>query len=177
METHSSILPGEFHRQRTPVRYSLWDHRESDTTEQLTQTHKETKSDLIISSVQLLSHVQLFATPWTSGTPGFPVNHQLQGLAQTTHVHGVSNAIQPSHPLSSPSPPAFSLPRIKVFSNESVLLIRWPKYWSFSFNISPSNEYSGLISSRIDWFDILAIQGTLKNLLQHHNLSTSILLK
>ena len=114
-------------------------------------------------------------TPWTSGTPGFPVNHQLQGLAQTTHVHGVSNAIQPSHPLSSPSPPAFSLPRIKVFSNESVLLIRWPKYWSFSFNISPSNEYSGLISSRIDWFDILAVQGNLKHLLQHHSSKASIL--
>ena len=91
---------------------------------------------------------------------GFPVHHQLPELAQT-HVHCVSDAIQPSHPLSSPSPPAFNLQRpfIRVFSKESVLCIRWPKYWSFSFSISPSNECSGLISFRIDWFDLLAGQG------------------
>ena len=77
--------------------------------------------------------------------PGFPVHHQLLELAQT-HVHRVSDAIQPSHPLSSPSPPAFNLSQNRVFSNESALCIRWPKYWSFSFNISPSNEYLGLIS-------------------------------
>ena len=82
-----------------------------------------------------------------------------------THVHWVGDAIQPSHPLSSPSLPAFNLvPSIRVFSNESVLCIRWPKYWSFSFNISPSNEYSGLISFRMDWLDLLAVQGTLKSL-------------
>ena len=89
-------------------------------------------------------------------TPGFPVHHQLPELAQT-HVHRVSEAIQPSHPLSSPSPTSI-FPSIRLFSKESDLCIRWPKYWSFS--ISPSNESSGLISFRIDWFD-LAVQGTL----------------
>ena len=98
-------------------------------------------------------------------TPGFPVHHQLTELAQT-HVHRVSDAIQPSHPLLSPPPPAFNLSQHQGLSNESVLHIRWPKYWSFSFSISPSNEYSGLISFRIDCFDLLAVQGTLKSLLQ-----------
>ena len=93
--------------------------------------------------------------------PGFPDHHQLLELAQS-HAHRVGDAIQPSHPLSPPPPPAFS-PGISVFSNESVLCIRWPKYWSFS--ISPSNEYSGLISFRIKWSDLLAVQGTLRSLL------------
>ena len=92
-------------------------------------------------------------------TPGFPVHHQLPELTQT-HVHWVGDAIQPSHPLSSPSPPAFNLSQHRVFCKESVLHNRWPKYWSFSFSISPSKEYSGLISFRIDWFDLLAVQGT-----------------
>ena len=87
--------------------------------------------------------------------PGLPVHHYLLELVQT-HVHQVSDAIQPSHPLSSPSPLAFNFPSIRVFSNESVLCTRWPKYWSFSFSISPSNEYSGLISFGIDWLDLLA---------------------
>ena len=100
-------------------------------------------------------------------TPGFPVHHQLQEFTQT-HVHWVGDAIQPSHPLPS------IFPRIRVFSNESVLCIRWPKYWNFSFNISPSNEYSGLICFRMDWF-FLAVQGTLKSLLQHHSSKTSVL--
>ena len=107
-------------------------------------------------------------------TPGFPVHHQLLELAQT-HVHRVSDAIQPSHPLSSPSPLPSIFPSIRVFSNESVLNIRWPKYWSFSFSISPSNEYSGLISFRMFWLDLLAVQGTLKSLLQHHSSKASIL--
>ena len=106
---------------------------------------------------------------------GFPVHHQLPELAQT-HVHQVSDGIQPSHPL---SPPLLLLPSIfpsiRVFSNESVLRIRWPKYWSFSFSISPSNEYSGLISFTIDWFDLLAVQETLKSLLQHRSSKASIL--
>ena len=85
--------------------------------------------------------------PMDYSTPGFPVHHQLLEFTQT-HVHGVGDAIQPSHPLSYPSPPAFNFPSIMVFSNESVLHIRWPKYWSLSFSISPSNEYSGLISFR-----------------------------
>ena len=104
--------------------------------------------------------------------PGFPVHHQLLELAQT-QVHWVSDAIQLSYPPSSSSPPAFNLSSIRVFSNESVLCIRWPKYWSFS--ISPSNEYSGLISFRIDWFDLLAVQGPLKSLLQHHSSKASLL--
>ena len=103
-------------------------------------------------------------------TPGFPVHHQLLKLTQT-HVYHVGDAIQPSHLLLSPSPPAFN-PSIRVFSSESVLCIRWPKYWSFS--ISPSNEYSGLISFRIDRLDLLAVQGTLKSLLQHHSSKSSI---
>ena len=87
-----------------------------------------------------------------------------------THVHWVSDAIQPSHPLLSPSPPAFNLSQHQGLINESVLPIREGKYWCFSFNISPFNEYSGLISFRIDWLDLFAVQGTLKNLLQHHSL-------
>ena len=113
--------------------------------------------------------------PMDCSTPGFPVLHQLPELAQTC-VHQVSDAIQPSHSLSSsPCPPTFNLSSIRVFSNQSVLHIRWPKYWSFSFSISPSHEYSGLISFRIDWFD-LAVQVTLKSLLQLHNSKASILL-
>ena len=107
-------------------------------------------------------------------TPGLPVHHQLPEFTQT-HVHRVGDAIQPSHPLLSPSPPAFNLSSIRVFSNESVLCIRWPKYWSFSFNISPSSEYSGVISFRMDWLDLLAVQETLKSLLQHHSSKALIL--
>ena len=104
----------------------------------------------------------------------FPVHRQLPQLTQT-HVHRVSDAIQPSHPLSSPSPPAFNLSQHQGLSNESVLPIRWPKYWSFSFSISISNEHSGLISFRIDRLDLLVVQGTLKSLLQHHSSKASIL--
>ena len=106
--------------------------------------------------------------------PGLPVHHQLPEFTQP-HVHRVGDAIQPSHPLLSPSSPAPIPPSIRVFSNESTLLMRWPKYWSFSFSISPSNEHSGLISFRMDWLDLLAVQGTLKSLLQHHTLKASIL--
>ena len=113
----------------------------------------------MFSSVQSLSCVQLY-DPMDCSMPGFPVHHQLPEFTQT-HVHWVSDAIQPSHPLLSPSPSAF-----RVFSNESVLCIRWPKYCSFSFSISPSHEYSGLISFRMDWLHLLAVQGTLKSLLQ-----------
>ena len=114
--------------------------------------------------------------PMDCSTSGFPVHHQFPELTQT-HFHQVGDAIQPSHPLSSPSSPAFNLsqPQGDSFSNESPLCIRWPKYWSFSFSISPSNEYSGLISFRMDWLDLLAVQGTLKSLLQHHSLKASIL--
>ena len=95
--------------------------------------------------------------PMDCSTPGLPIHHQLLELAQT-HVHWVSNAIEPSHPLSSPSPPAFNLSQHKGFSSESLLCVRWPKYWSFSFSMSPSNEYSGLISFRIDWLDLLSLR-------------------
>ena len=104
--------------------------------------------------------------PMDCSTPGFPVHHQLPELAQT-HVHQVCDAIQPSRPLLSPSP-AFNLAQHQSLFQESVLCIRWPEYWSFSFSISPSNECSGLIFFRMDWLDILAVQGTLKSLLQHY---------
>ena len=106
--------------------------------------------------------------------PGFPVHHQLPGFTQT-HVHCIGDAIQSSHPLSTLSSLAFNLSRVRVFSNESVLLTRWPKDWSFSFSTSPSNEYSELISFTMDWLDLLAVQGTLKSLLQHHSSKASIL--
>ena len=107
-------------------------------------------------------------------TPGLPVNHQLPEFTQT-HVHEVGDAIQPSYPLLSPSPPAPIPPSIRVFSNESTLCMRWPKNWSFSFSISPSNEHPGLMSFRMDWLDLLAVQGTLMNLLQHYSSKASIL--
>ena len=121
---------------------------------------------MLISSVQLLSHV-----PMDCSTPGFPVHHQLPGLAQTW----VCDVIQPSHPLLTlPILPSI-FPSIKVFSNEAVLCFRWPRYWSFSFSISPSSEYSGLISFRVDWLDLFAVQGTLKSLFQHHRSKAAIL--
>ena len=112
--------------------------------------------------------------PMDCSRPGFPVLHHLLELAQA-HVHWISNAIQPSHPLSSPSPPAFCLSSIRVFSNELALPIGWPRYWSFSFSIGHSNVYSGFISFRIDWFDLLAVQGTFKSLLQHHSSKALVL--
>ena len=106
--------------------------------------------------------------------PGLPVHHQLPEFTQT-HAHRVSDAIQPPHPRL----PLLLLPRIppsiRVFSNESTLHMRWPKYWSFSFSIIPSKEIPGLISFRMDWLDLLAVQGTLKSLLQHHSSKASIL--
>ena len=119
--------------------------------------------------VQFSSVAQLCPTlcnPMNHSTPGLPVYHQLLEFTQT-HVHRVGDAIQPSHVccplLLLPS----NFPSIRVFSNESTLRITWPKYWSFSLNISPSNEHPGLISFRMDWLDLLAVQGTLKSLLQH----------
>ena len=112
--------------------------------------------------------------PMDRSTPGLPVHHQLPEFTQT-HLHWVSDAIQPSHPLLPPLLLPSIFPSIRVFSNESVLHIRWTKYWSFSFNISPSNEHPGLISFRMDWLDLLAVQETLKSLLQHHSSKASIL--
>ena len=112
--------------------------------------------------------------PVDCSTPGLPVNHQLQSLLKFMSIESVmpSNYLILCHPLLL-LPSIF--PSIRVFSNESVLPIRWPKYWSFSFSISPSNEYSRLISFRMDWLDCLAVQGTLKSLLQHHSSKASIL--
>ena len=112
--------------------------------------------------------------PMDFSTSGFPVDHQLPKLAQI-HGHCVGDAIQQSHPLSAPSPLASIFCSIRAFSNESVRRIRWPKCWSFNFSISPSNEHPGLISFRMDWLDLLAVQGTLKSLLQHHGSKASIL--
>ena len=127
----------------------------------------------MISSVQLLSHIWL-CDPMDCSMPDFPIHHQLLELSQT-HVHQVSDAV---HHLILCRPllllPSI-FPSIGVFSNESVLHIRWPKYWSFSFSNSPSNEHSGLISFRMDWCDHLAVQGTLKSVLQHHSSKASIL--
>ena len=114
-----------------------------------------------MTSVQLLSRVQLCDST-DSSTPGLPVHHQLPELAQT-HVHGVGDAILQSFPAS------------ESFPYESVLHNRWSKYWSFNISISPSNEHPGLISFRMDWLDLLAVQGTLKSLLQHHSSKASIL--
>ena len=127
---------------------------------------------IYISSVAQLCLT--LCNPMNCSTPGLPVHHQLPEFTET-HVHRVSDAIQPSHPLSPllllpPIPPS-----IRVFSNESTLRMRWPKYWSFSFSISPSKEIPGLISFRMDWLDLLAVQGTLKSLLQHHSSKASIL--
>ena len=115
---------------------------------------------------------------WSHGcnTPGLPVHHQLLEPAQTHQlVHQVGDAIQLFHPLSSLFLEPSIFPSIRVFSSESVLHTRWPKYWNFSFNIIPFNEYSGLISFRMNWFDLLAVQGILKSLLQHHSSKTLIL--
>ena len=112
--------------------------------------------------------------PMNRSTPGLPVHHQLLELTQT-HVHRVSDAIQSSHPLSSLLLLSSIFPSIRVFSSDSVLHIRWPRFWSFSISISPSNEYSRLISFRIDWFDLLEIKRTFKGLLQHHGLKAPII--
>ena len=103
--------------------------------------------------------------PMNHSTPGLPVHHQLPEFMQT-HVHQVSDAIQPSHPLSPPSSPAPNPSQHQSLFNESTLRMRWPKYWSFSFSISPSKEIPGLISFRMDWLNLFAVQGTLKSLLQ-----------
>ena len=142
----------------------------------ITYTRIESKKEVIYVSVQCSSGTQSCPTlcnPMDCSTPGLPVYHQLPEFTQT-HVHWVDDAInclifcQPLFLLPS------IFPSIRVFSNESVLHIIWPKYWSFSFSISPSNEHPGLISFRRDWLDLLAVQGTLKSLLQHHSSKASI---
>ena len=127
-----------------------------------------------ISSVRSLSYVQLYATPWTEACQGSLSITNSQSLLKLTSTE----LMIPSNDLILCRPfllPPLIFPSIRVFSSESALCIRWSKYCSFSFSISPSSEYSGLISFRIDWFDLLAVQATLKSLLQHHNSKTSIL--
>ena len=129
---------------------------------------------LQFSSVQLHSRVRLFAIPWTAARQASLSITKTWSLLKLMSIELVmpSNQLILCHPLVFP-PSIF--PSIRVFSNESVLYIRWPKYWNFSFNISPSNENSGLISFGIDWLDLLAVQGTLRSLLQHHSSKASIL--
>ena len=126
-----------------------------------------------LNSVKLLSHVQLFATPWTAAHQASLSITNSSSLLKLMSVE----LVMPSNQLILYCPllllPVF--PSIRVFSNESVLPIRWPKYWSFRFSISPSNKYSGLISSWMDWLDLLEVQGNLKSLLQHHSSKVSIL--
>ena len=132
-------------------------------------------SELWFSSVQSLSHVWLFATPWTIAQQASLSMTNSWSLLKFMSIESVmpSNHLILCHPFLLPSS---IFPSIRVFSNESALCIRWPKYWSFSFNISPSNEHPGLISFRMDWLDLLAVQGTLKSLLQHYSSEASILL-
>ena len=128
-----------------------------------------------ISSVQSISLVRLFATPLTAACQASLSisNSHSRSLLKLMSIELVmpSNHLILCHPLLSPS----IFPSIRVFANESVVLIRWPRYWSFSFNISPSSEYSGLISFRMDWLDLLEVQGTLKSLFQHHSSKASVL--
>ena len=130
--------------------------------------------NLIFTSVQSLSGVQLFATPWTAARQASLSIKNSWSFLKLMSIKLVmpSNHLIFCHPLLLP-PSIFS--SIRVFSSESVLHIRWPKYWNFCFSVSPFNEYSGLISFRMDWLDLLAVQGTLKSLLQHHSLKASIL--
>ena len=133
-------------------------------------------NEVFFSSVQSLSHVWFFATPWTAA---HQASLSITNFWNLLKIMFIESVMPFNHLILCL---CFSLlllssvfPSIRVFSKESVLRIRWPKYWGFSFSISPSNEYSGLISFRIDWFDILAVQGTLKSLLQHHSSKASII--
>jgi len=161
METHSSTLAWKIPWTEEPIGLQSMGLKESDTTKQL-------------SSIQSLSRVQLSATPWTAAHQASVSITNSRNLLKLMSMESVmlSNHLILCHPLLL-LPSIF--PSIRVFSNESVLRIRWPKYWSFSFLISPSNEYSGLISFRMDWLDLFAIQGTLKSLLQNHSSKASIL--
>jgi len=192
------FLPGEFHGQRKLAGCSPWIHRSwrqlsmhahtmiwKDKTEQdfvgllglsvsISGLQSPWSSLSSKSSVQLLSRVQHFVTPCTAARQASLSVTNSQSLLKLMPIKSVMppNQLILCRPLLL-LPSIF--PSIRVFSNESVLPIRWPKYWSFSFSISPSNEYSGLISFRMDWVDLPAVQGTLKSLLQHHRSKTSIL--
>ena len=142
------------------------------TLKNLLQRHSS-KASLLHWCCSVTKSCPTLCNPVDCSTPGFPFLHYLPEFTQI-HVHWVGDAIQPCHPLSSPSPPALNLSHHQGLSNESALHIRWPEYWSFSFSISLPSEYSGLISFRIDWFDLLDAQGTLKSLLQHPPFESSL---
>ena len=178
MATHSSVLawriPGT-------VGCCLWGRTESDVTEATQQQQQQHRIlyrflhlEVQFSSVQSLSRVQLFVTPWTTALQAslsFTISQSLLKLMAIESVMTANHLIICRPLLLLPS----VFPSIRVFSNDLALCIRWPKYWSSSFSISPSNEYSRLISFRIHWFDLLAVQGTLKSLLQHHSSKASML--
>ena len=153
--------------------------RNSSTFKLYPYFQREKRTQVVVtglfSSVQLLSRVRLFATPWTAAHQASLSITNSRSLPELMPIQSMmpSNYLIFCCPLLLP-PSIF--PSIRVFSNESALRIRWPKYWSFRFNISPSNEHPGLISFRMDWLDLLAVQGTLKSLLQHHSSKASILL-
>ena len=137
-------------------------------------TNNKCRSHIFLSSVQSLSHVRLFVTPWTAACQAFLSITNCQSLPRPMSIESV----MPSNHLILCRPPLLMpsvFTSVSVFSNESALHIRWPKYWSFSFKISPSDEHPGLISFRMDWLDLLAVQGTLKSLLQHHSSKASVL--
>ena len=161
-------LPYLCQKKKSYISWLLW---ESVLWAWNPQKFQQTKHhSQLFSLVQFSSVAQSYLTlcdPRNCSTPGFPVHHQLPEPTQT-HVHWVGDAIQPSHPLLSPSPPALNL-------SQHQGLFKWPKYWSFSFNISPSSEHPGLISFRMDRLHLLEVQGTLKSLLQHHSSKASIL--
>ena len=161
---------------KTVLNY-LYNHRlwlAEDADEIILQTSCVGSVQGQFSSVQLLSRVQLFTTPWTTARQAFLSITNSQNLLKFISIE----LVMPSNHLTLCRPllllPSI-IPSIRVFSYESVLHIRWPKYWSFSFNISPSSKFSGLISFRMDWLDLLAVQGILKSLLQHHSSKASVL--
>ena len=151
------------------LHFHVWLHKYSNQRGILNHPNWNIRSQ----PVQSLSHVQLFVIPWTATHWAFLSITNSWSLLKLMSIESVrpSNHFILCHPLLLPS----IFPSVRVFSNELVLSIRWPKYWNFSFSISPSNEYSGLISFRIDWFDLLAVQGTLKSLLQYYSSKASIL--
>ena len=149
-------------------------HRERTHLSYVSCNGRQVLYQVQFSSVQSLNSVWLFATPWTTA---YQASLSITNSRSSLKLMSIESVIPWNHLiLCCPIPlPPSNFPSIRVFSNESVLHIRWPKYWSFSFNISPSNEHPGLISFRMDWLDLLAVQGTLKSLLQHHSSKASML--
>ena len=174
MATHSSILLWRIPLTEKPAGYTPWGPKESDMSERLSLTHSVNQYWCVqFSSVQSLSRVLLFVTPWIAARQASLSITNSRSLLKLMPIELVmpSSHLILCHPLLLlPQVP----PSIRVFSNESTLRMRWPKYWSFSFSLSPSNEHPGLISFRMYWLDLLVVQGTLKSLLQHHSSKASI---